>query len=417
MAINPIFTNALQRAKNGNKRIHLLGLLSDGGVHSHIQHLFGLIDLLHAHEDVEVYIHAFLDGRDTDPKSGEEYLIQLKNHIRSNHIHIASVIGRYYAMDRDKRWERVRLAYDLLVRGKGTSSSDLIQSVREQYISKITDEFMPPLLNEKIGLEGLIKENDMVFFYNFRTDRPRQLTEALTQRDFSDEGMQKLNLDFITFTQYDQSFEGIDVIFQKENLNHTLGQVIAEAGLTQVRIAETEKYPHVTFFFNGGEEGVFKGEERMMIPSPKVATYDLLPEMSAPEITTKLIRYIDENKPHFICLNYANTDMVGHTGDFHAAVKATETVDACLGNLLRTLDKYQYTTLIIADHGNSDIMINPDGSPNTAHTTNPVPIILANNKNWTIVDGKLADIAPSILTIMGIDIPKSMTGNIILIKH
>lgn len=410
---NEVFMSSINHARNTTKRIHLLGLVSDGGVHSHINHLVGLIDIFSKYEDIEVYIHAFMDGRDTDPKAGAEYLQTVKSAIKTKNVHIASVVGRYYAMDRDKRWERVKLAYDLLVKGVGLTSDDLIKSVSDQYKLDITDEFMPAMMASECGDNGLIKEDDTVIFYNFRTDRPRQLTEVLSQNDFPDHDMKKLRLNYITFTTYDQSFQGIHVVFDKDNLSNTLGQVISEAGLTQVRIAETEKYPHVTFFFNGGEEAVFTGEERIMVPSPKVATYDLQPEMSAQEITDKLISHINEKQPHFICLNYANTDMVGHTGDFKAAVKATETVDECLGELLKTLNKYDYNTVVIADHGNSDVMVNADGSPNTAHTTNPVPLILVNNDGWKVENGKLGDLAPSILTIMGLDIPIAMTGNVI----
>jgi 2,3-bisphosphoglycerate-independent phosphoglycerate mutase len=410
---NEVFMSAINHARNTTKRIHLLGLVSDGGVHSHINHLVGLIDIFSKYEDIEVYIHAFLDGRDTDPKAGALYLQTVKSAIKTSNIHIATVVGRYYAMDRDKRWERVKLAYDLLVNGVGLTSDDLIKSVSDQYIQDITDEFMPAMIASECGSNGLIKEDDTVIFYNFRTDRPRQLTEVLTQKDFPDHDMRKLDLNFVTFANYDQAFEGIKVVFEKDNLSNTLGQVISEAGLTQLRIAETEKYPHVTFFFNGGQESVFDGEERIMVPSPKVATYDLQPEMSAHEITDKLINHVNEKKPDFICLNYANTDMVGHTGDFAAAVKATETVDECLGRLLETFNKYDYTTVVIADHGNSDIMVNPDGSPNTAHTINPVPLILVTNESRKVLRGKLGDLAPSILTIMGLNIPEEMTGDII----
>ena len=419
---NQVFIDAVQFASNNTKRIHLLGLVSDGGVHSHIDHLIGLCDLLKQYDgDVEVYIHAFMDGRDTDPKSGKAFLERVNHNISGSNIHLATVIGRYYAMDRDKRWERVKLAYDLLVNGKGQSSSDLLASIQKSYDDGTTDEFLMPMYNDLLSKNDfLIHEDDVVIFYNFRTDRPRQLTEVLTQKDFHEYDMHKMRLHYVTFANYDQTFENIQVVFEKDNLTNTLGQTISEAGLTQVRIAETEKYPHVTFFFNGGIEDKFKGEDRIMVPSPKVATYDLKPEMSALEITDKLVDYIENNKPNFICLNYANTDMVGHTGVFDAAVRATETVDQCLGRLLQTLAIYDYYAVIIADHGNSDVMVNPDGSPNTAHTTNPVPVILVGNdvdkNNYSVDSGKLGDLAPSILSIMGLASSKEMTGNLIFTK-
>lgn len=420
---NQTFIDAVQFASNNTKRIHLLGLVSDGGVHSHIDHLLGLCNILKQYQgDVEVYIHAFMDGRDTDPMAGKNYLSNVLQHIQNTNIHLATVIGRYYAMDRDKRWERVKLAYDLLVHGEGEGYTDLLEGIQHSYDANITDEFIKPMYNATLDHDSfLLHEDDVVIFYNFRTDRPRQLTEALTQRDFPEYNMHKLRLYFVTFANYDQTFEHIQVIFDKDNLQNTLGQVISEAGLTQVRIAETEKYPHVTFFFNGGTEEKFKGEDRIMVPSPKVATYDLKPEMSAIQITDELIAYIENNQPNFICLNYANTDMVGHTGVFSAAVRAAETVDQCLGKLLKTLSKYHYKAIIIADHGNSDIMVNPDGSPNTAHTTNPVPVILfgndVNRQSYTLHDGKLGDLAPSILSLMGIPRAAEMTGTNIIHKN
>ena len=419
---NQVFIDAIQFASNNTKRIHLLGLVSDGGVHSHIDHLIGICDILKNYKsDVEVYIHAFLDGRDTDPKSGKTFLETVVKNTKDSNVHLATVIGRYYAMDRDKRWERIKLAYDLLVNGKGTESKDIIDDIRKSYEVGVTDEFIQPIVNGNLPHGATrIQDDDVVIFYNFRTDRPRQLTEALTQSDFHEYDMHKLRLYYVTFANYDQTFQNIQVVFEKDNLNNTLGQVISEAGLTQLRIAETEKYPHVTFFFNGGVEDKFIGEDRIMVPSPKVATYDLKPEMSAEEITDQLIEYINDRKPNFICLNYANTDMVGHTGVFHAAVKAAETVDRCLGRLLKTLSEYSYYAVIIADHGNSDLMINPDGSPNTAHTTNPVPVIFVGNDvnkmNYSVSDGKLGDLAPSILEVMGVEPSAEMTGKIIINK-
>ncbi len=419
---NQVFIDAVQFAANNTKKIHLMGLVSDGGVHSHIDHLIGLCEILKDYNgEVEVYIHAFMDGRDTDPRAGKAYLENVLATIANTNIHLATVIGRYYAMDRDKRWERVKLAYDVLVNGIGHNSTDLLADIQKSYNQGTTDEFLLPMFNGLLDKDDfLIHEDDVVIFYNFRTDRPRQLTEVLTQKDYFEYDMHKLRLYFVTFANYDQTFENIQVVFEKDNLKNTLGQVISEAGLTQVRIAETEKYPHVTFFFNGGIEEKFEGEDRIMVPSPKVATYDLKPEMSAIEITDQLIAHIESKRPNFICLNYANTDMVGHTGVFAAAVKATETVDTCLGRLLKTLFKYGYYSVIIADHGNSDIMVNPDGSPNTAHTTNPVPVIFAGNdvdkSNYIVSDGKLGDLAPSILSIMDIAPSKDMTGDVIIKK-
>ncbi|MBP9196372.1 MAG: 2,3-bisphosphoglycerate-independent phosphoglycerate mutase [Saprospiraceae bacterium] len=419
---NKVFCDAIEFAKSNTKKIHLLGLVSDGGVHSHIEHLKGLCEILKHHQgEVEVYIHAFMDGRDTDPKAGKHYLEDVQQIIYQSNVHLATVIGRYYAMDRDKRWERVKLAYDLLVNGVGVASEDLIAEIQNSYDKGITDEFLKPMYDKNLDKNAfLIHDDDVVIFYNFRTDRPRQLTEVLTQKDFHEYDMHKLNLHFVTFANYDQTFNNLHVVFEKENLSNTLGQVVSEAGLTQVRIAETEKYPHVTFFFNGGVEEKFPGEDRIMVPSPKVATYDLKPEMSAKEITDQLISYIDEKKPDFICLNYANADMVGHTGDFQAAMIAAETVDASLGRLLETLYRYNYKAIIIADHGNSDMMINPDGSPNTAHTTNPVPVICTGNDvtkdNYTVAHGKLGDLAPSILSVMGVTPSPEMTGNVIVHK-
>lgn len=417
---NEVFIDAVKFSTLNTKKIHLLGLVSDGGVHSHIDHLLGLCEILKAYKgEVEVYIHAFMDGRDTDPRSGKAYLQRVNTVIENSNVHLATVIGRYYAMDRDKRWERVKLAYDLLVNGEGENSTDLLADIQKSYDLGTTDEFLKPMYNGLLEKEDfLIHEDDVVIFYNFRTDRPRQLTEVLTQKDYHEYDMHTLKLYYVTFANYDQTFQNIKVVFEKDNLKNTLGQVISEAGLTQVRIAETEKYPHVTFFFNGGIEEKFTGEERIMVPSPKVPTYDMQPEMSAVEITDKLITYIESQRPNFICLNYANTDMVGHTGDFSAAVKAAETVDKCLGRLLQTLSEFGYYAVIIADHGNSDMMVNPDGSPNTAHTTNPVPVIFVGNdvdkSKYIVSDGKLGDLAPSILSIMGLAPSPEMTGDVII---
>ena len=419
---NQILVDAIQYARIHTKKIHLLGLVSDGGVHSHVNHLLGLCDILKAYQDdVSVYIHAFMDGRDTDPKSGVKFLSQVQDTIYDSNIHLATVTGRYYAMDRDKRWERVKLAYDVMVNGKGMPSKDFIKDMNQSYENGVTDEFLKPMYNANLEVDDMkISNDDVVIFFNFRTDRPRQLTEVLSQNNNHEYDMHTLPLYFVTFTNYDHRFKGIHVIFEKENLHNTLGQIVSEARGTQIRIAETEKYPHVTFFFNGGVEDKYEGEDRILVPSPKVATYDLQPEMSAIEITDKLIAYVDEKTPDFICLNYANTDMVGHTGVFSAAVKAAETVDTCLGRLLKTLLKHDYKAIIIADHGNSDTIVNPDGTPNTQHTTNPVPIIFVGNHvnkdNYRVKDGKLGDIAPSILKIMGVPIHEDMTGDVIINK-
>ncbi|MCB9310435.1 MAG: 2,3-bisphosphoglycerate-independent phosphoglycerate mutase [Lewinellaceae bacterium] len=413
---NKIWNGAIAHAQAGNKRIHLMGLVSDGGVHSHIQHLLGLCAILKDFPDIEVYIHAFTDGRDTDPKSGKIFLQQVEDNIKGSNIYLATVTGRYYAMDRDKRWGRVKIAYDALVNGSGEPSEDFASSLDKRYANGETDEFILPIYNANLTPKSrCIHDDDVVIFFNFRTDRPRQLTEVLTQSDMPDEGMRKLHLYFVSMTNYDHTFNDIHVIFEKDNLSYTMGEIIAKHGKSQVRIAETEKYPHVTFFFNGGNEKVFENEERILIPSPKVATYDLKPEMSAVEITNALIPFVEANSPDFICLNYANTDMVGHTGIFSAAVQAAETVDSCLGRLLDVLLLHDYKAIILADHGNSDIMINPDGSPNTAHTTNPVPVILVGKditmENSKIKNGKLGDIAPTLLELMHIPIPSQMTGN------
>ncbi len=416
------FLEAIKHADNNTKKIHLLGLVSDGGVHSHIQHLLSLTDVIQEVKaaDTQVYIHAFTDGRDTDPKSGLKFLKIVSEYIKTQDTQLASVIGRYYAMDRDKRWERVAEAYELLVHGKGITTNDILGEIQKGYDAGLTDEFIKPIIREDLAQSALISNDDVVIFFNFRTDRPRQLTDVLTQRDMHEYNMHKLNLHFVTFTQYDQTFENIHVLYEKDNLTNTLGQTISRAGLTQVRIAETEKYPHVTFFFNGGSEESYEGEHRIMVPSPKVPTYDLKPEMSAVEITDQLIDYVNEKKPDFICLNYANADMVGHTGDFGAAVKAVETVDNSLNRLLDTLDNHNYINVVIADHGNSDLMVNEDGSPNTAHTTNPVPIIVTGPKvlveKYNVQSGKLGDLAPSILSLMGLEIPKEMTSDIIITK-
>ncbi len=416
---NPTIQAALSYAMDNDKAVHLMGLVSDGGVHSHINHLKHLCELTENTGLKRVYIHAFMDGRDTAPDGGKEYLKDLLLHIADKNVELASVIGRYYAMDRDNRWERIKLAYDVLVHAKGEPTMDVLSTINERYNAGETDEFLKPIVCTTSGKPtATIQEGDVVLCFNFRTDRPREITSVLTQQAYPEYEMTPLNLHYVTMTRYDESFQGIQVIFTKDDLKNTLGEVLSNAGKTQVRIAETEKYPHVTFFFSGGQEEAFKGEERLLVASPKVATYDLQPEMSANEITTAICKHIDEHQPDFICLNYANTDMVGHTGDFQAAMKAAETVDVCVKTLIEKALAFDYDSIIIADHGNSDFMINEDGSPHTAHTTNLVPFIYV-GKNATatkVKDGKLADIAPTILKLMDIEAPEEMTGNVLIEK-
>ncbi len=408
---------SIQAAKANNKPLHLLGLVSDGGVHSHINHLKAICDICQHEGLTEVYIHAFTDGRDTDPKSGLTFLTDLQNHLNSSAGKIASVSGRYYAMDRDKRWERVKLAYDCLVKGEGPTAPDAITAIQQSYTLDITDEFIKPtvIVDEANQPVAVIKEGDYAICFNFRTDRCREITEVLTQVDHHEFGMHKLDIDYTTMTLYDHKFQKVRVVFQNDNLSNTLGEVLAANGKKQIRIAETEKYPHVTFFFNGGREEPFPGETRIMTASPKVATYDLQPEMSAFELTDKLVPEIENETADFICLNYANTDMVGHTGVFSAAIKAAETVDACVQRVVTAALDHGYTVFLTADHGNADYMINEDGSPNTAHTLNPVPFFII-DKEWkgTIKSGKLGDLAPTILTVMGLPIPVEMTGNVLI---
>lgn len=414
---NVTLLNAIKYAQENKKAFHLMGLLSDGGIHSHINHLKAILDLLEKHQVSEVYIHAFTDGRDTDPKAGYEYLKEIIKHCEGRNAELASVVGRYYAMDRDKRWPRIKESYDLLIHGKGEASSDILASIQKSYDADITDEFIKPIVKVDESGQAIktIEKDEVVFFFNFRTDRPRQLTTVLSQEDMPDEGMKKLPLHYLTMTEYSEEFSGLHVVFGTDDIPNTLGEVVSQAGRTQLRIAETEKYPHVTFFFNGGKEKAFKGESRIVVPSPKVATYDLQPEMSAEEVNSQLIEFMKENNPDFICLNFANTDMVGHTGDFQAAVKAAETVDRKLGEILSVCKELDYVPIIIADHGNADIMIKENGDPHTAHTTNLVPIVVAHS-DYEVKSGKLADIAPSILNVMGIDIPKEMDGDIIVVS-
>jgi 2,3-bisphosphoglycerate-independent phosphoglycerate mutase len=414
---NQVLVDALNYAKANNKSVHFMGLLSDGGVHSHIEHLKGLCTIANNNGLKNVFVHAFTDGRDTDPKGGTAYLKDLQNHLSKTTGKIASVIGRYYAMDRDKRWERVKLAYDLMVKGIGEKTTDPIAAVQKSYDANVTDEFIKPIIVVDGNQKPLttIQEGDVVLCFNFRTDRGRQITQALTQQDFPEQDMKKLKLYYVTMSNYDDSFKDVKVIFDKDNLENTLGEIVSKAGKKQIRIAETEKYPHVTFFFSGGREEPFPGESRLLCPSPKVATYDLKPEMSANDIKDKIIPELEKREPDFICLNFANPDMVGHTGVFEAAIKAVETVDKCNEAVTEAARKNGYSIIIIADHGNADIMINDDGTPNTAHTTNLVPCILVDdNYKGKLKSGKLGDLAPTILTLMGVPIPKEMTGNVLI---
>ena len=418
----PILKDAFNYALNNNKKVHFIGLVSNGGVHSHINHLKGLLDAAKGLGlDQNVFVHAFTDGRDTDPKSGEKFITDLMNHMTVSTGELASITGRYYAMDRDKRWERVKLAYDAMVNGVGETTTNPLETIQKSYQDGVTDEFIKPIIvtDENDQPKAKIENDDVVICFNFRTDRGREITEVLTQKDFPEYAMHKLNLKYITLTQYDATYKNVDVIFDESNIMNTLGEVISKAGRKQIRIAETEKYPHVTFFFNGGQEEPFEGETRILCASPRdVATYDLKPEMAAYDITNAIIPEIEKESADFICLNFANTDMVGHTGVMSAAIKAAEIVDSCAEKIVNTAIEHGYNVVILADHGNSDYMMNEDGSPNTQHTTNPVPFILAQkNTEWTVAHGKLGDIAPSILTLMQIEIPAEMTGNIIVHKN
>ena len=408
--------DAFQYAKDHNKKVHFLGLVSNGGVHSHTSHLYGLLDAAKDFGLSNVFVHAFTDGRDVDPKSAVKDIALLEEHIKGSNAKIASIIGRYYAMDRDKRWERVKLAYDLLVNAEGTASQNAVASIQKSYDENVTDEFIQPLVmvDEHNTPLATIANEDVVIFFNFRTDRGRELTEALSQKDFHEYNMHKMNLYYVTMTNYDDTYQNVHVIYDKDNITETLGEVLEKHHKTQIRIAETEKYPHVTFFFSGGREIPFKGETRILRNSPKVATYDLQPEMSAFELKDALVPELNKGTVDFVCLNFANGDMVGHTGVMEAAIKACEAVDACVKEVIEAALANDYTTLIIADHGNCETMINPDGTPNTAHTTNPVPIILVDKELKTIHDGVLGDIAPTILELMGIEKPDVMTRHSLL---
>ncbi len=411
---NETLLAAIRYAKENNKALHLLGLVSNGGVHSHINHIKAIADVCKASGLSNLLVHAFTDGRDTDPKSGLGFITELKAHLDQSVGAIATITGRYYAMDRDKRWERVKLAYDAMVNASGEKSTDLLQAIRDSYSNNVTDEFIKPIINANLQ-ETKIQEGDAVICFNFRTDRCREITQVLTQTDMPDFDMKALQLHYTTMTQYDQSFKGVQVMFENDDLKNTIGEILQQQGKTQIRIAETEKYPHVSFFFSGGREVPFDGERRIMIPSPKVATYDLQPEMSAFAVTDAIVTEIENNPPDFICLNFANADMVGHTGVWEAVIKAVETVDTCVEKVITAALKQDYAIFLTADHGNADYEINEDGTPNTAHTLNPVPFFVIDNE-WKgeLVPGKLGDIAPSILTMMGLPIPQEMTGNVLI---
>ena len=415
---NPTLQDAFRDAKANGKRVHFIGLLSDGGVHAHTRHLKGLCDAAkHAGLTSEqVFIHAFLDGRDTDPNSGIGYVADMEQFLATSVGQLASAIGRYYAMDRDNRWERVKQAYDLLVKGVGVPTADLGEAIRQSYTDGVTDEFVKPIVKTDADGNALatIAEGDVVVCFNFRTDRGREITMALTQRAFPEFDMHPLHLRYLTMTTYDETFKDVQVLFLKDNLTNTLGEVLEANNRKQTRIAETEKYPHVTFFFSGGREQEFHGENRILIPSPKVATYDLQPQMSAQGVADAICDDMVTNAPDFICLNFANPDMVGHTGVFDAVVNAVETVDRCTRQVVECGRREGYSFIIIADHGNAEFMINDDGSVNTAHTTNLVPVILIDDDHNAIADGKLGDIAPTILTLMGVPIPPEMTGNVLV---
>lgn len=417
LAANTSLQHCMDYARANDKSLHLIGLVSDGGVHSHIEHLKALTTIAQQRGISKVYIHAFTDGRDTDPKGGLGYLEELQQHLQHTTGQIATVTGRYYAMDRDKRWERVKLAYDAMVHGTGTPTHDLPTAIKASYAEGVTDEFIKPIIiTNEAGLPlTTIQEGDAVLCFNFRTDRCREITEALTQQAFPDQGMVPLPLYYTTMTEYDQSFRGIHVIFDNENLDKTLGEVLAEHGKTQIRIAETEKYPHVSFFFSGGREAPFEGEKRLLAPSPKVPTYDLLPEMSARELTALIVPELENKTADFVVLNFANADMVGHTGVWPAVIKAVETVDECVAQVVNAALLSDYTIFLTADHGNADYMVNDDGSPNTAHTLNPVPFfIISKDFKGPVKPGKLGDIAPTILYFMGLPIPKEMTGSLLV---
>ncbi len=411
---NPEIVEAFEYAKQNGKQVHFMGLVSDGGVHSSIDHLFKLCEIARDYNIEKTFVHCFMDGRDTDPHSGKGYIEQLEAELAKPTCtgKIATIIGRYYAMDRDKRWERVKVAYDAIVNGTGTHFKDMPAAMQASYDEGVTDEFIKPIVAVDASDKpiGLIKEGDMVIFFNFRNDRAKELTLALTQQDMPEQGMHTIPLYYCTMTPYDATFKGLHILFDKDNVHNPLGEYLSKLGLTQLRIAETEKYAHVTFFLNGGREAVFEGEDRILVPSPKVATYDLQPEMSAPEVAEKLVAAIKTQKYDFIALNFANGDMVGHTGVYEAIVKAVKTVDKCAGEVIDAARANGYDVIVIADHGNADHALNPDGSPNTAHSLNPVPVIVVSDRVKKVEDGVLADVAPTILKLMGLPQPAEMTG-------
>jgi 2,3-bisphosphoglycerate-independent phosphoglycerate mutase len=413
---NKVLTDAFSYARDKNKQVHFFGLMSDGGVHSLDKHLYSLCDMTMDYGLKNVFIHAFGDGRDTDPRSGIGYLKNLLDHLKKSNGKVASFVGRFYAMDRDKRWERIKEAYDLIVNGTGKPTTNILDALQESYNNGVTDEFIKPIVvTDKQGNPiGKVKEGDVIIFFNYRNDRAKELTIVLTQKDMPENGMKTIPLYYCTMTPYDSTFKGLHIIYPKENADNTIGEVLATAGKHQLRIAETEKYAHVTFFFSGGREDKFNNEERIMIPSPKVATYDLQPEMSAFEVRDAVIKAIESEKFDFICLNFANGDMVGHTGVYAAIEKAVRTVDECAGAVIKAARKSGYDVLVIADHGNADMAVNPDGSPNTAHSLNPVPSILISDDYKKINEGILADVAPTLLKIMGVEIPKDMTGKVLV---
>jgi len=412
-ATNPMILKAMNLAKSTGKKLHFMGLVSDGGVHSSQDHLHALCDIAKSQGVNNVYIQAFTDGRDCDPKSGLNQIKRLEKYLKNSVGKIATVCGRYYAMDRDKRWERIKLAYDLMVNGIGENFSSASDAIANAYEKNETDEFLKAKLIDK---NGCIETGDVVICFNFRTDRCREITEVLTQQDFTSHNMSALDISYFTMTNYSKAFKNLNVIFDKENLKMTLGEVIQNQNLNQLRIAETEKYPHVTFFFSGGREQEFEGEKRIMVPSPKVATYDLQPEMSARKITTHVCKEMEQNQPNYICLNFANTDMVGHTGVYSAILKTAETVDSCVKKVVETGLNHDYSFIIIADHGNSDNAINPDGTPNTAHSLNPVPIIVIDDSVKSVKNGTLRDVAPTILDLMDLPQPTEMTGSSLVEK-
>ncbi|HDP54454.1 MAG TPA: 2,3-bisphosphoglycerate-independent phosphoglycerate mutase [Bacteroidetes bacterium] len=415
IASNPTLTNAFKHAKSNNVSVHFIGLVSDGGVHSLDTHLYKLCDLTKSYGLDKVFIHALTDGRDTDPQSGLGFIRNLEKHLETSNGTIASLVGRYYTMDRDKRWERIKVGYDLMVKGKGEPTKSIANAVEKSYAQGVTDEFIKPIVrvDNNGNPVGKIKQGDVVICFNFRTDRLREITIALTQTNMPEYGMQTIPLHYVTMTNYDDTFRGVNVAYGKDNLLNTLGEVVANAGLKQLRIAETEKYAHVTFFFSGGREKEFEGENRILIPSPKVATYDLQPEMSAYEVKDAIVNDLNTNQPDFVCLNFANGDMVGHTGIYSAIEKAVKAVDQCVGEVVDAAKANGYTVMIIADHGNADNAVNTDGSPNTAHSLNPVPLVLVTDQYKKVNNGILADVAPTILSIMGLPIPVEMTGKVL----